>query len=112
MDLSNVPSWIWKTVVGVAAIAGLAVSFFTIQQFFESRLEKEFAAQSAKIITEIHNKSDTLVEFQKDDLWDRIQLLETEIEGRRTESKPVPERMRIHLRSMKERYREMQDPWH
>ena len=111
MTFSEVPGWIWKTVVGVAALAGLAVSFFTIQQFFESRLEKEFTAQSEKIITEIQNKSETIMDFQKDDLWDRIQLLETEIEGRKDAGTPVPERMRIHLRSMKERYKEMKTPW-
>ena len=66
MTFSEVPGWIWKTVVGVAALAGLAVSFFTIQQFFESRLEKEFTAQSEKIITEIQNKSETIMDFQKE----------------------------------------------
>lgn len=105
-------SWIWKVIVGVGTIAAIVVSFFSIQTAFDQKMQKEFATQSERIINEIQDKSNTLVDFQKDDLWDRIQLLETEIEGRQEASQSIPERMRIHLRSMKERYEEMKDPWH
>ncbi len=102
---------VWKVIAGVGTVAGVIVSLFGVQEIFDNRLKQEFAAQSEKIIYQIESKSNTLMDYQRDDLWDRIQLMETEIEGRQEASTPVPERMRIHLRSMKERYKEMKDPW-
>jgi hypothetical protein len=106
-----VPMWIWKVVAGVAVVAGLIVSFITIQNSIDDRMSKEFGAQSTKIINEIHKKTGTLADFQKDDLWDRIQLLELEIDAMKKQGLDVPERKSIHLRSMKERYQEMKNPW-
>jgi len=111
MDLKNIPTWGMRTIIGAGTLAGVLMSFFTLQKVFDDRLKEEFSTQSTKIITEIQDKANTLADFQKDDLWDRIQLLETEIEARKESGKVVPERMRIHIRSMRERYKEMKNPW-
>jgi len=108
---STVPSWIWKTVVGIGTVAAVAVSLFSIQKFFDEKLQREFATQSERIIEEIQTKSDTLINFQKDDLWDRIQVMKIEMERRAEADTPIPESMRMHQRSMEERYDEMKDPW-
>ena len=109
--MSQVPSWIWRTLVGVGTVAAVAVSFFSLQKFFEEKLQREFATQSRIIIEEIQSKSETLIDFQKADVWDRIQLMTIEIERRREAGEAVPESMTLHLRSMRERYDEMKDPW-
>ena len=109
--MSQVPSWIWKTLVGIGTVAAVAVSLFSIQKFFDDKLKSEFATQSRIIIEEIQSKSETLIDFQKADVWDRIQVMKIEIERRRADGEPIPESMTMHLRSMQERYDEMKDPW-
>lgn len=109
--MSNTPAWIWKVIVGVGTVAAAAVSFFSIQKFFDEKLQREFAAQSRIIIEEIQSKSETLIDFQKADVWDRIQVMKLEIERRRDAGEVIPDTMKMHLRSMEERYNEMKDPW-
>ncbi len=109
--MSQVPSWIWKTLVGVGTVAAVVVSLFSIQKFFDDKLQQEFATQSRIIVEEIQSKSEILIDFHKADVWDRIQVMQLEIERREQAEEAVPDSMKMHLRSMQERYDEMKDPW-
>ncbi len=109
--MSSTPAWIWKVIVGIGTVAAVAVSLFSIQKFFDEKLQREFATQSERIIEEIQSKSETLIDFQKADVWDRIQVMKIEIERRREANEAIPDTMKMHLRSMEERYDEMKDPW-
>ena len=110
-NIKEVPKWIWATIVGVGTVAGLLTTMFTLWNAVENKIEGSIKQQTVLIIQELDNRTGDLAELQKDDLWDRIVLLELEIKSLEDTNQYVPERLRIHLRDMKERFEEVKERW-
>jgi len=101
----------WKTISQVTAIVSLVSACLGLWWKIDQKLEESIKEQTNLIVQEMDVRTSWIAEFQKDDLFERIQVLQLEIEALEHAGKEVPERMTIHLRSMRERYQELKEAW-
>lgn len=101
----------WKTISQVTAIVSLVSACLGLWWTIDQKLEESIKEQTNLIVQEMDVRTGWIAEFQKDDLFERIQVLQLEIEALEHAGTQVPERMTIHLRSMRERYEELKEIW-
>lgn len=116
----------WKNVAGVATnawklglknmaqittVIALISATLGLWWQIDKKLEESMMEQTQIIIQEMNVRTSWIAEFEKEDLFERIQVLELEIAALEQAGEPIPERMMFHLGSMKERYAELKEAW-
>lgn len=102
----SVPSWIWMTIVGLGTVVATISGIITVWNQIETHTNSAIKTATVLITTEIRNQTSTIAEFYEDDLYERLIILETEIEELREKGLSVPFQKKIQLKSMKERLEE------
>ena len=102
-SIRNIPNWIWATIVGFGTVIGLITGMLSVWNQIDQNIQESIETAAVLITTEIHGQTNVIAEFYEDDLYERIIMLETEVDELRAQNKPVPVQKIIHLKSMKER---------
>ena len=100
-----------KNMAQITTIIGLISAVLGLWWQIDKKLEESMMEQTQIIIKEMDVRTSWIAEFEKEDLFERIQVLELEIASLQNAGEPVPERMLFHLRSMTERYEELKEAW-
>jgi len=101
--IKDVPSWIWATIVGLGTSVGVITGIMSIWNQIEHNTQSAVQTAAVLITTEIRVQTDEIAEFFEDDLYERIIILETEIENLIDQNEVVPTQKKIQLKSMIER---------
>ena len=100
-----------KNMAQITTVIGLISAVLGLWWQIDKKLEESMMEQTQIIIKEMDVRTSWIAEFEKEDLFERIQVLELEVEDLERQGLHVPERKKFHLRSMKERYAELKDAW-
>lgn len=100
-----------KNMAQITTVIALISAVLGLWWQIDKKLEESMMEQTQIIIQEMDVRTSWIAEYNKEDLFERIQVLELEIEDLQEHGQPVPERKKFHLRSMQERYDELKDAW-
>lgn len=101
----------WKSISQMTAIVSLVSASLGLWWQINAKLEETVKAQTQVIIAEMDKRTSFIAEYNKEDLFERIQVLRLEIKALENAEEPVPERLTFHLMSMVERYEELKTAW-
>lgn len=101
----------WKSISQMGAIVTLISASLGLYWQINAKLVETIKEQTNVIIQEMDMRTTFIMEMEKEDLFERIQVLELQIAALERANEPVPERLLFHLGSMKERYTEMKEAW-
>ena len=100
-----------KNIGQITTVIGLISAVLGLWWQIDKKLEESMMEQTEIIVQEMNKRTSWIAEFEKEDLFERIQVLKLEIDALKAAGEPVPERMLFHLASMTERYQELKDAW-
>ena len=113
--VSNIPTWMWKTVIAVATLAGLVVSMVQITDSYWKRVDdlvKGSVMQSTlKVSTQITDVESRIGGFLIDGLQFRIIGIQDEIAKNKREGKPDPDYLIRQLNILKDQLGEAKEKW-
>lgn len=101
----------WKSISQMSAIVTLITASLGLYWQVSAKLTESIKEQTQVIIQEMDERTSWIAEYNKEDLFERIQVLELEIAALERDGQPVPERLYFHLGSMQERYEELKEAW-
>ena len=101
----------WKSISQMTAIVTLISASLGLYWQINAKLTETIKEQTQVIIQEMDERTTWIAEFEKEDLFERIQVLELQIAAIEQSGEPVPERLLFHLGSMRERYMELKETW-
>lgn len=105
-NFRNAPTWVWATVVGAVTVLSLITGMITVWNQIRDNTNEAVQTATMLITQEIHSQTGVIAEFYEDDLYERINILEAEIQQMQQNNQIVPVTKMLQLRSMKERLAE------
>ena len=107
--VTNASKLPWADITKLTTVVTLVASILGLWWQIDKKLEESIMEQTKIIIQEMDKRTSWIAEYEKEDLFERIQVLELEIEALEAQGETIPERDKFYLRSMKERYTELKD---
>lgn len=105
-QVKQVPKWMWASLVGVGTVVAAIGGLISVWGAIDKEMQSSIKTATIQITEEIQTQTNTIAEFYEDDLYERIVILEEEINDLRENGESVPAPKRILLKSMQERLEE------
>lgn len=113
--VSNIPTWMWKTVIAVATLAGLVVSMVQITDSYWKRVDdlvKGSVMQSTlKVTTQINDVEERIGGFLIDGTQFRIIGIQDEIAKISREGNQPPAYLTRQLNILEDQLSEAKEKW-
>lgn len=103
IDFTKIPGGVWATIIGVGTVGAAITSMLAIWDQIDNNIQSSIQTATVLVTQEIQDQTGIIVEFIEDDLYERIIILESDIDDLKAKNQPIPTQKVLQLKSMKER---------